>query len=63
MKRYNLCGEWKMTGGGHECVDVVPGSVYSFLLKNGLMADPYYRDNELEATKIMENDFTFSRKF
>ena len=29
----------------------------------GLMEDPYYRDNELEALRLMEDDYTFSREF
>ena len=37
----------------------VPGSVYQDLLDNNKMEDPYYRDNELKALKIMENDFTY----
>ena len=63
MKRFSLNGTWQMEGAGYNCEDTVPGSVYSFLLNNNLMPDPYYRDNELEALKLMENDFTFSRKF
>lgn len=41
----------------------VPGSVYSNLLEKGLMPDPYYRTNELEALKLMENDFRFRTVF
>lgn len=63
MKRTNLNGTWELTGGGYSCTGTVPGSVYSFLLNNQLMKDPYYRDNELAATEIMDNEFTFSREF
>ncbi|MBE6728833.1 MAG: glycoside hydrolase family 2 protein [Ruminococcaceae bacterium] len=63
MKTFSLCGQWKMEGGGYSCYGKVPGSVYSFLLGNALIPDPFYRDNELEAVKIMENDFSFSREF
>ena len=52
-----------MTGNGFDCYGTVPGSVYSFLLGNKLMEDPYYRQNEIEATRLMEYDYTFSRKF
>ena len=52
-----------MTGGQYCCNGTVPGSVYSFLLDNNTIPDPYYRTNELDATKILDNDFTFSRKF
>lgn len=63
MKKYSLNGIWQMTGGGYTCESNVPGSVYSFLLSNNLMPDPYYRANEREALKIMENDYVFSKKF
>ena len=41
----------------------IPGSVYSCLLENKLMPDPYWRDNELDALKLMENDFVFTEHF
>ena len=63
MKKQMLNGLWHMTGGGYDCSDTVPGSVYSFLLNNALIPDPHYRTNELDATDILENDFTFSRTF
>ena len=63
MKKLNLNGIWQMKGGGFDCQDNVPGSVYSFLLNNNLMPDPYFRNNELKALKLLENDFVFSRRF
>ncbi len=63
MTKISLNGTWRMTGGGFDCTGIVPGSVYSFLLNNKLMEDPFYRQNELEALKLMENEFVFSRKF
>ena len=63
MKKFSLNGKWNMTGGGYNCDGNIPGSVYSFLLDNKLMDDPYYRTNELQATPILENDFLFSKKF
>jgi beta-mannosidase len=41
----------------------VPGSVYSDLLKNNKMEDPYYRDNELKALKLMEQNYEYIRNF
>ncbi|MBO5210231.1 MAG: glycoside hydrolase family 2 protein [Lachnospiraceae bacterium] len=41
----------------------VPGSVYSNLLEKGLMPDPYYGMNELDALKLMEQDFSFQTTF
>ena len=63
MKKFTLNGVWNMSGGKYNCSGTVPGSVYSFLLDNKLMDDPYYRTNELEACDILEDDFDFSRTF
>lgn len=41
----------------------VPGSVYQDLLDNRKMEDPYYRDNELKALELMDNDFTYVLSF
>ncbi len=41
----------------------VPGSVYADLLAAGEMEDPYYRDNELEALKIMNKDYVYETSF
>lgn len=42
---------------------VVPSTVYDTLLKKNLMPDPFYRDNELTALKLMENDFAYETQF
>jgi len=63
MLQMDLNGTWRMQGGGFDCCGQIPGSVYSFLLHNGLMEDPYYRQNELKALKLMEHTYTFSRSF
>ncbi len=49
--------------GGDPIPASVPGSVYSCLLENKLMPDPYWRDNELDALKLMGNDFIFAETF
>ena len=41
----------------------VPGSVYSDLLNAGKLEDPYWRDNELKALALMENDFEYEGNF
>ena len=61
MKRISLNGEWRMRGGGFDCVGTVPGSLYSFLLENALIEDPYYRDNEFDALALTHNDYTFEK--
>ena len=69
MKKLDLCGNWRMKILGENVYHIpeewmeakVPGSVYGTLLELGKMPDPYYRENELEATKLMENDFVYEK--
>ena len=69
MEVYGLntgCGlRWQLRmNGSEEWMDAaVPGSVYQALLDNDKMEDPYYRDNELRALKLMDNDFTYRTVF
>ena len=66
MKKQSLNGAWTLTIPGSsfgETPAKVPGSVYHDLLTAGLIPDPFYRDNEEEALKIMEHDFIYSRSF
>ena len=41
----------------------VPCSVMSVLIDNGVMEDPYYRDNELKSMTYFEDDYEFARMF
>ena len=41
----------------------VPGSVFQDLLDNGLMEDPYYRDNEDKAKELMKYDYEYICEF
>ena len=66
MKKISLNGSWKLVIPGSSFPEIpasVPGSVYHDLLTNGLIPDPYYRDNEMEALKLMNHDFHYSRSF
>ncbi len=66
MLSCSLNGSWTLSvaGGPWQCVSAtVPGSVYHDLLQNGLIPDPFYRDNEMEALAIMDNDFLYTRTF
>ena len=66
MKTQSLSGEWRLEIPGSRFPETkanVPGSVYHDLLAAGLIPDPFYRDNEDEALKIMEYDFIYSRAF
>ncbi len=60
-----LNGKWKMRQvGGKDYIDaVVPGSVYSDLLRAGKMEDPFYREKEYQALEISKHDFEYTREF
>lgn len=66
MKTLSLNGAWLLDIPGSQFPRVnaaVPGSVYHDLLTAGQIPDPFYRDNENEALKIMDHDFIYSRDF
>ncbi len=66
MKTLCLNGDWTLEVSDSEYGEipaVVPGSVYTDLLRNGIIPDPFYRDNELNALKLMERSFLYSRSF
>ena len=66
MRTLALNGPWKLHVSGWEGKEIpanVPGSVYHDLLTAGKMPDPFYRDNEMEALKLMDHDFCYTRTF
>ena len=66
MKKISLNGSWVLDIPNTQFQQVkaaVPGSVYHDLLSNQLIEDPFWRDNEMEALKLMEHDFHYSRTF
>ncbi len=65
MVTVNLCENWRMRRVGTEefLPGSVPGSVYYDLLRNGRMEDPFYRDNELKALALMEEDYEYRTVF
>jgi beta-mannosidase len=69
MKQQSLNGSWDLVFLGDspfvgEVIPAaIPGSVYSALLDAEKMPDPFWRDNELEALKLMDFDFVFTRSF
>ena len=66
MKTLTLNGFWTLDVSDNLYCGVpatVPGSVYNDLLSAGKIPDPFYRDNEEEALKLMEHDFLYSRSF
>lgn len=42
---------------------VVPGTVYTDLLRNGKMEDPFWKDNEDKICAIMEKDYEYRCRF
>ena len=65
MIRQQISENWKMRRVGDEAFQeaVVPGSVYTDLLRNGNMEDPFFKDNELEALKLMDYDYEYVTTF
>lgn len=66
MKQLSLNGEWTLEIPESDFASVpatVPGSVYHDLLTAHRIPDPFYRDNEGEALKLMDHDFYYSRRF
>ena len=66
MQKLSLNGAWVLDIPGSSFPQVpatVPGSVYHDLMVAGQIPDPFYRDNENEALKLMDNDFVYSRSF
>ena len=63
MEKFSLNGKWKIQSATYDTIGDVPGSVYAALLQNGLMDDPFYRDNEAKALAIMDEEFVFTKEF
>ena len=65
MKKLSLNGTWAMRcteeNTWHEAH--VPGSVYTDLLRNGLIEDPFWRENELKTFPLMEKDYEYRKTF
>ena len=61
MKRVLIDQGWKMRSvDGKQFYEAsVPGSVYLDLLRAGQMKDPFWKDEELEALKLMEHDHEY----
>ena len=61
----NLAGVWQMKGTKEEMWQegIVPGSVYTDLLRNGNMKDPFWGENEEEVKQLSEYDYEYSRTF
>ena len=58
-----LNGTWQMNCKGEDSWQEgqVPGTVYTDLLRNGQMKDPYVGENEDEVRDLSYNDYTYRR--
>lgn len=65
MERQSLNGRWQMRRVGDPVFSeaIVPGSVYTDLLRNGQMEDPFFKDNELKALRLMDEDYEYITSF
>ena len=65
MKRISLNGAWRMRcaeeNTWHDAV--VPGTVYTDLLRDGVIEDPFWRENERQTFDLMEKDYEYRRTF
>lgn len=65
MYKTEIHTNWNMRRAGEtETIPAtVPGSVYGDLLAAGKMEDPFWKDNEVEATKLMDYDYEYETSF
>lgn len=71
MKKYSLDGKWQLKILGENVYHIpqeyvecrVPGTVFGTYIENGSMPDPYYRENELDAVQLADNDFEYRKLF
>ncbi len=55
---------WQLRKAGEELQPaVVPGTVYTDLLRNGNMEDPFWKDNEIRALALMDFDYEYQAVF
>lgn len=65
MQIISLNGAWQLTQADTQetAPAQVPGCVHTALLAHGKLADPFYRDNELQQMWIGETDWLYTRLF
>ena len=61
----SLNGEWKMKEVNENAWKdaIVPGSVFSDMLRRGEIEDPYYRFNMLDACEMTKKDYEYLKTF
>lgn len=63
--RYSLDGEWEFRQENHKkwYLATVPGCVHTDLMDNGLIPDPFYRDNEKRLQWIEKENWKYRKEF
>lgn len=61
----SLCGAWILAEAeGRSGIPAqVPGTVLGDLLAAGLIQDPFWRENEYQALRLFDRDYTYTRTF
>ncbi len=65
MQMYSLNGRWEVSNAFHtiRIPALVPGDLYSDLLRAGEIPDPFWRDNEAQCQWVGESDWSYTRDF
>ena len=61
--KQTLNGKWRLYNAKYDITAKVPGTLCGSLLEQGLIDDPYYRDNEYKTLPLFDTDCTYEREF
>lgn len=61
--KQSLNGKWRLFNTKYDITADVPGSLCNSLPEQGLIDDPYYRDNEYKTLPLFDEGCTYEREF
>ena len=61
--KQSLNGKWRLSNLKYDITADVPGSLCNSLLEQGLIDDPYYRDNEYKTLPLFDEGCIYERNF
>lgn len=61
--KQTLNGKWRLFNDKYDITADVPGSLCYSLLEQGLIDDPFYRDNEYKTISLFDDGCTYERNF
>lgn len=61
--KQTLNGKWRLFNSKYDITADVPGSLCDSLLEQGLIDDPYYRDNEYKTLPLFDEGCVYERTF